>query len=134
MQWGSKNISKRNKNLQLRRETSKIHYRMYKAGKFWLFAGLTTFTLAFGPGVVVHADTVNTTNAATTTQSTTTNSDSSSDGLATSDKASVSESAVTAALASTNSTAASTTNADTTSVSAESNNQSNAATENTILA
>ncbi|GAW98825.1 KxYKxGKxW signal peptide domain-containing protein [Secundilactobacillus mixtipabuli] len=42
---GSKNLSKGNRKLALMHESERLHYRMYKAGRTWLFAGIATFSL-----------------------------------------------------------------------------------------
>ncbi len=42
---GSKNLSKGNRKLALMHESESLHYRMYKAGRTWLFAGIATFSL-----------------------------------------------------------------------------------------
>lgn len=42
---GSKNLAKNNQKLAAMNESGKLRYRMYKAGKTWLFAGITTFSL-----------------------------------------------------------------------------------------
>lgn len=45
MRSTSKNLSKKNQKLALAKESEKLHYRMYKASKMWLFAGIATFSL-----------------------------------------------------------------------------------------
>ncbi|HBF76015.1 MAG TPA: hypothetical protein DDW71_12260, partial [Lactobacillus sp.] len=45
---GSKNLSKNNRKLALENQSTLLHYRMYKAGRMWLFAGVATFTLSAG--------------------------------------------------------------------------------------
>lgn len=45
MRRASKNLSKNNQKLALAKESEKLHYRMYKASKMWLFAGIATFSL-----------------------------------------------------------------------------------------
>ncbi|BAP84800.1 hypothetical protein LOOC260_102220 [Paucilactobacillus hokkaidonensis JCM 18461] len=89
MQSGSNNLSKNNRKLALQKETSKLHYRMYKAGKLWLFAGIATFSLAIGVSTTtVHADT--TSNVTTTVVNSSTASDASPTSSATSDSGTVS--------------------------------------------
>ncbi|WP_461240499.1 KxYKxGKxW signal peptide domain-containing protein [Paucilactobacillus sp. N302-9] len=64
MSKGTKNLSKNNRKLALRNESTSLHYRMYKAGKFWLYAGIATFSLGAGiafSNVAAHADTTPTT-------------------------------------------------------------------------
>ncbi|MZU90896.1 cell surface protein [Lactobacillus plantarum] len=46
--------------------TSKQHYKMYKKGRFWVFAGITVATFTLNP-LISRADTETTTTAATTT-------------------------------------------------------------------
>lgn len=72
----SKRLSKNNKKLALQRETEKTHYRMFKAGKFWVFSGITTFALAIGMGystTQAYADS-STVNSTTVTSSATSSS------------------------------------------------------------
>ncbi|WP_203650161.1 KxYKxGKxW signal peptide domain-containing protein [Secundilactobacillus yichangensis] len=57
---GSKNLSKGNRKLALMHQTESLHYRMYKAGRTWLFAGIATFSLGavlFGSQVQASAAT-----------------------------------------------------------------------------
>ncbi|WP_147156975.1 KxYKxGKxW signal peptide domain-containing protein, partial [Pediococcus ethanolidurans] len=115
MQQGFKNLSSRNRKLQLRKETSKVRYRMYKAGKFWLFAGLTTFALAIGSGAVVQADTTNTNSVETVSQSSATSTSSSS---------SVSSASSTTSSASSSSESDSLSNSSTNSTSTDSSSTS----------
>lgn len=56
----SKNLSKNNHRLQLDSEVAKLRHKMYKSGKLWLFAGLTSISLGLGFGAAidnVNADT-----------------------------------------------------------------------------
>lgn len=60
MSRGSKNLSRNNRKLAVQNESTSLHYRMYKAGKFWLYAGIATFSLGAGiafSNVAAHADT-----------------------------------------------------------------------------
>lgn len=101
MTKGTKNLSKNNRNLGLQRENEKLHYRMYKSGRNWLFAGIATVALAGGMAMTqtkANADTTteptteqvtpaagttdtttDTTPAATTTETPTTTADQSTD-------------------------------------------------------
>lgn len=61
-------MGKRGKKREMK-EDYKEHFKMYKAGKRWVFAGIATFLGVFLPRTVahVHADTVQTTAQATKT-------------------------------------------------------------------
>lgn len=59
-------MSKNNQGLKLQKSTEKVHYRMFKSGKVWLFAAVATFTVATGATVTANADTVDDTAASTT--------------------------------------------------------------------
>lgn len=74
---GSKNLSKNNRQLATINDNEKLHYRMYKSGKTWLFAGIATFSLGlvFLGAPNVHADTTSETTQTTATTSSTSTTD-----------------------------------------------------------
>ncbi|MEY8441159.1 LysM peptidoglycan-binding domain-containing protein [Lactobacillaceae bacterium 24-114] len=59
---------------------STTHYKMYKSGRKWMFAGLTAMTLLTATGAVAHADETTSANGSATTEvQTSANSNSNSD-------------------------------------------------------
>ena len=97
------------------------HFKMYKGGKKWVFAGLTAVTLLTASGAVAHADDVSVSSAepaATTTANTQNSTNSAADSSAVAQ--STSNSASTENSAASNASQAVTSQAATTSASAQS--------------
>ncbi|MCC4332345.1 LysM peptidoglycan-binding domain-containing protein [Limosilactobacillus reuteri] len=97
------------------------HFKMYKSGKKWVFAGLTAVTLLTASGAVAHADDVSVSSAepaATTTANTQNSTNSAADSSAVAQ--STSNSASTENSAASNASQAVTSQAATTSASAQS--------------
>lgn len=114
---------------------SPIHYKMYKSGRKWMFAGLTAVTLLTATGAVAHADeTPATSNATTVTTSANSNSNNATSDSASSASQSANSEAASATVAATNvtvtSSAVSEASAATSMVSATSASAASASTVN----
>lgn len=85
---------------------STTHYKMYKSGRKWMFAGLTAVTLLTATGAVAHADETqpksDTTEVTTNTNSNSNNVDSNSTDAVTSQSAANSNEVVSATVAASN--------------------------------
>lgn len=93
---------------------SNTHFKMYKSGRKWMFAGLTALTMLVTTGVVAHADTqTNTNSTPTDTTNTNTNSSASNSVVLRSNNSNASSSATNESSA--NNSSATTENNNTTS-------------------